>query len=93
MPTTITGRVKHYLDREDHLFGFIAGDDGMEYFFHVKHVISRIPIKGERVRFEVATEDRRGRRPVAKNISIIRPTISAKAEAAFHRICERHGEG
>ena len=51
------GRVKIYY--EDKKFGFIIGEDGYEYFFHITNVISvDLPTSHSLVEFEPTTADR-----------------------------------
>jgi cold shock protein len=48
----LQGRVKFFSAKG---FGFIAGDDGSEHFFHISNVINREELQeGDRVEYEVA---------------------------------------
>jgi CspA family cold shock protein len=51
------GTVKFYNEMKN--FGFIAGDDGKEYFVHVSGIKEGNSIReGDKVRFEVVQGDR-----------------------------------
>ena len=67
------GTVKHFLYRQGH--GFIAGEDGIEYFVHFGDIVDdggdenyRILRKNERVSFTPA-DSRRG--PKAVNVRLL----------------------
>jgi CspA family cold shock protein len=53
----VEGTVKFYNEMKN--FGFIAGDDGKEYFVHVSGIKDGTRLReGDKVRFEVVEGDR-----------------------------------
>jgi CspA family cold shock protein len=53
----VEGTVKFYNDMKN--FGFIAGDDGKEYFVHVSGIKEGTRLReGDKVKFEVVEGDR-----------------------------------
>jgi cold shock CspA family protein len=61
----MTGEVKFYLVMDG--YGFIQGEDKVEYFVHKTQVPGKKLIKGERVEFEVGQYKSR---TVAKNVRV-----------------------
>lgn len=74
------GTIKFY--KIDKGYGFIAGDDGKDYYFHISDVVDRIPevtMKGTLVHF-IPLETRRG--IMGKEITTLEETI--KKESSEH---------
>lgn len=60
------GRVKVFYDNKK--FGFIIGEDGYEYFFHISNIISvDIPTSNSIVEFE-PTESEKGKNAIKVNV-------------------------
>lgn len=58
------GRVKVFFEQKS--YGFINGDDGVDYFFHLKSTNTSVnPYTGMRVEFSIAAGEKG---PIAKNI-------------------------
>ncbi len=53
----MNGSVKFYNEKKG--FGFIAGEDGKDYFFHVSNVVNQEVLgQNDSVEFDITTGDR-----------------------------------
>lgn len=78
------GTIKFY--KMDKGYGFIAGDDGKDYYFHISDVVDRIPevtMKGTPVRF-TPLETRRG--IMGKEITALEEIINKESAEHLRQI-------
>jgi cold shock CspA family protein len=76
--TKLGGRVEWVAPKGN--YGFILGDNHQRYFWHITHVVGRVLMVGDRVRFDW---ERSARGPQAFNVTVswARP-VEARADSA-----------